>query len=294
MKNFYTEILNRMLVGQSAVIAVIIGCKGTTPRKTGAMLSLFSDGTVCGTIGGGSAEYFAVNDAKNLSSDTIKNYDIIESGNGSITVLFKYIPSSEHYKVVFKNIITAFDENSEKYINFDIRPPLTLTDTPTGIYSESTVSGGTVYIFGGGHVAQKLAKLLYELEFSTVIYEDREMFASPAFFPFADKIIYAPYEDITENITLTPKDYAVIVTRGHLYDYECLKTAIKSDIGYIGIMGSRDKLKTAYAKLKADGISETEFSRINSPIGIPINSETPMEVAVSIAARLVDLRAERK
>lgn len=297
MKNFYTEILNRITLGESAVIAVITKCRGTTPRKAGAMMAVFSDGSVTGTIGGGSTEFFAIRDSKNILSEKsslIKDYDIIESGNGSVTVLFKYIPSDGYYKEVFKNIITAFDENKEKYINFNIESAVSLDDTPYGLYSEPTCGDGKVYIFGGGHVAQKLAALLYELEFSTVIYEDREMFANRNFFPFADKIIFAPYEKITENISISPNDYAVIVTRGHLYDYECLKTAIKSGVKYIGIMGSRDKLKTAYTKLKEDGFSEKDFGRIFSPIGISIRSETPMEVAVSIAAQLIDIRAERK
>lgn len=305
MKSFYSQVYDALKDGKSAVIVILAKCFGTTPRKAGTKMAVFSDDTVYGTIGGGNTEFVSINEAKGIfetEESFVRDIDIIESGNGSVKVIFKYIEANDKNISVFKKITEAFDEKREKWILIDTERDIALSekrfggfadfDVDRNLYTEPLSKSGTVYIFGGGHVAQKLAAILPELNFRTVVYEDREMFANRAYFPKVDEIILAPYEAIRERIEITEKDYAVIVTRGHLYDYECLKTAMMSNACYVGVMGSRDKLKTAYTRLKEDGVSEGEFRRIHSPIGIEIGSETPMEVAISIAAQLIKVRSD--
>lgn len=307
MKKFYSEIYDKLNSGQDAVLVILAKCFGTTPRKAGTKMAVFSDGTLTGTVGGGNTEFVSINKANEILKTKIsclEDIDIIESGNGSVKVLFKYIGANDENCRAFMDIVNALDENDEKWVQIDLENNVKIStkrfgggadfDTDRNLYTEPVSKSGTVYIFGGGHVAQKLAKLLPSLNFRTVLYEDRQMFADRKFFPDVDEIIFAPYEDITEKIDITEKDYTVIVTRGHLYDYECLKTSLESKACYVGIMGSKDKLRTAYTKLKEDGFDEKEFGRIYSPIGIEIGSETPMEVAVSIAAQLIKIRSDRR
>ena len=307
MKNFYKEIFDKLNEGQDAVLVILAKCFGTTPRKAGTKMAVFADGSLTGTVGGGNTEFVSINKAKEIfesKKSCIEDIDIIESGNGSVKVLFKYIEANKENIEVIGEIINALDEHEEKWVQISADADIKIGskrfgggadfDMDRNLYTEPVSKSGTVYIFGGGHVAQKLAKILPELNFRTVLYEDREMFADRKFFPLVDEIIFAPYEDITKKIDITEKDYTVIVTRGHLYDYECLKTSLESKACYVGIMGSKDKLRTAYTKLKEDGFDETEFSRIYSPIGIEIGSETPMEVAVSIAAQLIKIRSDRR
>jgi len=153
-------------------------------------------------------------------------------------------------------------------------------------------NSGTVYIFGAGHVSQKLAHLCTFVDFQTVIIDDREQFANSERFPEARQIIVADTMDnCMETLPVSSDSYLVIVTRGHVYDAAVLAQALRTDAGYIGMIGSKRKRDTIYQHLLRQGISEEDLARVHSPIGIAIASETPEEIAVSIIAELIDVRA---
>jgi xanthine dehydrogenase accessory factor len=164
-------------------------------------------------------------------------------------------------------------------------------ETPEGIwFSESASSGGFVYIFGGGHVCQELVPLLNHLGFRCIVFDDREEFTQKEIFPQAVEIIQGDFEHIEKSLTLTDKDYAVIVTRGHLWDYEAYAFALKSPAPYIGVIGSRTKhdfVQKRLAEEKGFTMEEIKAKRVHAPIGLNIMSKTPAEVAVSIAAELI-------
>jgi xanthine dehydrogenase accessory factor len=153
---------------------------------------------------------------------------------------------------------------------------------------------GIVYVFGGGHVAQKLIPLLCDLDFRCVIFDDREEFAKPELFPDALNIIKGDFSHIGDSINIGKNDYAVILTRGHQWDYEAEAFALRSEAAYIGVIGSKAKHDFVRQRLLDAGFPEAALhaARVHAPIGIAIKSETPAEVAVSIAAELVRVRAE--
>ena len=159
---------------------------------------------------------------------------------------------------------------------------------------EPLTRAGFVYVFGGGHVSQALVPVLSKLEFSIVVYEDRERFASHARFPDAARILVAPFAEAAARVSITPNDYAVIMTRGHQADFEVLVQMLRTPASYIGMIGSRHKIAATHARLLAAGIPEAEFARIHSPIGLPIGAETPEEIAISIAAELIAHRANAR
>lgn len=151
---------------------------------------------------------------------------------------------------------------------------------------------GTVYIFGAGHVSQKLAHLAAFVDFRTVILDDREEYANAARFPQADQVLVPEsMERCVRDLPISRNSYLVIVTRGHAFDLSVLSQALQTDAGYIGMIGSRKKRETVYRHLLQDGISEVCLARVHSPIGIEIASETPQEIAVSIVAELIQARA---
>ncbi|MDR2258613.1 MAG: XdhC/CoxI family protein, partial [Treponema sp.] len=152
---------------------------------------------------------------------------------------------------------------------------------------------GFVYIFGGGHVAQALAPLLCGLDFRCVIFDDREEFTRPELFPPACGIIRGDFENIGASLTLTEKDYAVVVTRGHAFDFQAEAFALRGPAPYIGVIGSRTKQDFIRGRLKDAGFTQAELDaeRVHAPIGIDIQSKTPAEVAISIAAELILVRA---
>ena len=149
------------------------------------------------------------------------------------------------------------------------------------------------YLFGGGHVAQCVAHLLAQLDFSPVIYDDRPEFTDPTLFPNAAGVVCAPFADAGNRLRITAEDEIVIMTRGHVNDLQTLTQALRTPAYYIGLIGSRSKIAHTKNMLLAQGFSEADFARVHTPIGLPILAETPMEIAVSVAAEMILCRAKR-
>jgi xanthine dehydrogenase accessory factor len=152
---------------------------------------------------------------------------------------------------------------------------------------------GTVYIFGAGHVSQKLASLTSFVGFQTVVLDDRAQYANKDRFPDAGRIIVAEdMGDCMKDLPINKNSYIVIVTRGHAYDMVVLKQALQTDAGYIGMIGSKRKRDMIYEHLRQSGVSEEALSGVHAPIGTRIDAETPEEIAVSIVGELILARAK--
>lgn len=161
-------------------------------------------------------------------------------------------------------------------------------------FIEPSMSSGTLFLFGAGHVSRCTAELASFVGFRTVIIDDREEFANPTRFPKADDIrVVSSFEDCMPQMGIGPDAYIVIVTRGHMSDGDVLEQALATDAAYIGMIGSKSKRKALYASLRDKGFSEETIARIHSPIGLAIGAETPEEIAVSIVGELVQSRASR-
>jgi xanthine dehydrogenase accessory factor len=157
---------------------------------------------------------------------------------------------------------------------------------------EPIFSEPTVYIFGAGHISQQLSPLAKRVHFKVVVIDDREMFANRERFPEADEVIVSEFEECFDRFSIDESSYIVIVTRGHLYDGFVLEQAVKTNARYIGMIGSKKKIRTLYQNLLAKGVPKEALDRVHAPIGIDINSETPEEIAVSIVAELIKVRGE--
>jgi xanthine dehydrogenase accessory factor len=156
-------------------------------------------------------------------------------------------------------------------------------------------SDGTVYIFGAGHCGEKLAHIVPTVGFGTVVIDDRSEFANASRIPEADEIIVPKkLEEPFDNIAFGPDSYIVIVTRGHMHDEVVLRRALKTNAGYIGMIGSKKKRETIYRHLLDEGFVQADIDRVYSPIGISIGAESPEEIAISITAELIKVRAEKK
>ena len=160
-------------------------------------------------------------------------------------------------------------------------------------YSEPLIRSGTVYVFGGGHVAQELVPVLSHVGFRCVVMDDRAEFASKELFPTAAGTILGDFTKISDYITITENDYVVVMTRGHAHDYTVEEQVLHSDAYYIGVIGSKTKIHAVSQRLKAAGVTEADIERVHAPIGLKIKGETPAEIAISIAGEMILLRAER-
>ena len=159
---------------------------------------------------------------------------------------------------------------------------------------EPADSYGTVYIFGAGHVSQKLALLTSMVGFRTVVLDDRPEFANRQRFAGADEIIVLDsFKDSFKGLDVDPDSSIIIVTRGHLNDAVVLEQALKTAAGYVGMIGSKRKRELLYQELSERGTSVEALLSVHSPIGLPIGADSPEEIAVSITAELIQERVKR-
>lgn len=161
------------------------------------------------------------------------------------------------------------------------------------LFIEPLSQSGLVYIFGGGHISQELTPLLAHVGFRPVIFEDRPAFVQESLFPGAAAVLLGDFNDVGKTIAIRRQDYIAIMTRGHVADHAVLEQALRSPARYVGLIGSRSKFSATCDKLRAAGFNEADIGRIRNPIGLPILAETPAEIAVSIAAELIQHRAQR-
>lgn len=154
-------------------------------------------------------------------------------------------------------------------------------------FVEIYVKNPQLIIFGGGHVSQPVAKIGKMLGFHVTVMDDREDFVTSERFPDADRLIKGSYDELSDKIPAYENAYYVIVTRGHLGDSACARQILRRPYTYLGMIGSKNKIKLTREKLLGEGFSEEQLNSIHAPIGLPIGGHMPAEIAVSIAAEIV-------
>ena len=159
------------------------------------------------------------------------------------------------------------------------------------IFMEPVISNPILYIFGGGHVCSQVVPLASNVGFRVVVVDDRPDFARPENFPAAEEVHNLPFDSVMERLPVNESSYIIIMTRGHSYDKAVLSQALKTPAVYIGMIGSRRKISIIYDKLLEEGFTREQLDKVRSPIGIDIGAETPEEIAVSIVAELIKVRA---
>ncbi|HYB75250.1 MAG TPA: XdhC family protein [Candidatus Sulfotelmatobacter sp.] len=180
------------------------------------------------------------------------------------------------------------------------RVRLELPDAPRGsatadepaldVYLEVVAPPPQLVVVGAGHIAVPLAKIGKLLEFEVTVLDDRSAFANVQRFPEADHVIAADIEKTLQDFPVTPQSHFVLVTRGHQLDEEALRCVLGRGAGYIGMIGSRRRVREVIRHLHELGFSQELTNEVYAPIGVDIGAETPAEIAVAIAAEIVNLR----
>jgi xanthine dehydrogenase accessory factor len=150
----------------------------------------------------------------------------------------------------------------------------------------------TIFLVGGGHVGQAVAGLASQVGFDVWVLDDREQFASAERFPTACRRLVGDIGTTLrdESPTLTPSTFAVILTRGHRHDEEALYHLARTACGYVGMIGSKRKIRLIFEDLQARGVPAEALARVHAPLGYNIGSQTVPEIAVSIVAELIACR----
>ena len=150
---------------------------------------------------------------------------------------------------------------------------------------------GHVIIFGGGHITLPLVPILKSVGFRVTVMDNDPAYANADRFPTADEVICGDFLHISDYVTLSEDDYVVIMTNGHEFDYPVQAQVLHFPTAYVGVLGHHLKFPEIHARLREEGISQEALDAIHAPIGVPIRSRTGEEIAVSIAAELIDCRA---
>lgn len=326
MREFIRSVVHALETGQSVELVSVVESSGSTPRGAGAMLAVFSDGTTRGTVGGGNVEFEATNLAKELlprGENALQYFRFVQGDvaslgmvcGGDVRLHFQYLPAGDEAAVsVFRRLIELTGEregawlvrhfegdhvtgmralSASEPINSVLSPLMRerAVLTEDGWFSIPVVRPGKVYIFGGGHVSQALVPAIAAVGFRPVVYDDRPEFAAPELFPQAVATFCGSFGELDQFVTITPDDYVVIMTRGHQADYEVLTQMLRSGAKYLGCIGSKKKLALCRDRLLQVGFTAEEYARVHAPIGLAIGAETPAEIAVSVTAELIAVRA---
>ena len=327
MREMLKLMRSRLLAGEDLVMVTVIASSGATPRGAGARMLVGQSGRLRGTIGGGAVEYRSEQIAKTvlqekssrghdftLTRDDVQNLGMI--CGGACNVFFHYLPAGDPEILALAEgaeerflkgrdawLVSDMADGGRLYLADKTDASLTpyLTRHPhrvqtegRDLYVEQIVTGGRVYVFGGGHVAQELVPVLAHVGFRCVVMDDRPEFADKALFPAAEQVVLGDFHRIADYLTIGSEDYVCVMTRGHAGDTVVQAQVLKCHPCYCGVIGSRHKAAGVRKVLKEEyGLTEAELDQVTTPIGLSIQAETPAEIAVSIAAQMIQHRANR-
>ncbi|MCH3882372.1 MULTISPECIES: XdhC family protein [Tenacibaculum] len=314
---FWQHILNKLKDNQKIYVLTVIENHGSSPGRKGFKMLVAEDGFIFGSIGGGVMEFSLVEEAQQLlileNSPTFIKKQIhkgnIKDGSGMIcsgeqTVAFHCL-DNKHISVV-KDILNCL-KNSEKgalsltpssfhfsHKVLENRFDYTITSTTNWHFEEHIGSKETLYIVGGGHVGVAVSELFVKLGFYVVIFDNRENLNTLENNTFANKKLVVNYEEIDNYITKGNTSYVAIMTNKYTDDKLVLSKLLKNHYKFLGVLGSNAKLKTMWEVLLKEGFTQEELNTVYAPIGISIKSETVEEIAVSIAAQIIQIKNSEK
>ncbi|MBP3674717.1 MAG: xanthine dehydrogenase accessory protein XdhC [Oscillospiraceae bacterium] len=330
MDRIFAKLLYEMEKNKDTVLVTIIADRGSAPRGAGSQMLVGKDGRILGTIGGGAVEARSEQIAlEQLEKQESRCHEFLLHANdkedigmvcgGNVTVLFQYIPGDS---AVWKTLAGAvlervssrqpgwlalktdgsepslLDRDGNTILGTPVCGTVThkvwLPDQSRNVFSLPLPIGERALIFGGGHCAQALAPLLTTVGFRVTVMDNREEYANRDNFPNAESLIVGDYTKLSDYMTLSEDDYAVVMTNGHSFDLEVQDQLLRQPMAYVGVIGSRSKKASVNKRLMERGVTEEAIATVHSPIGVSIKAVTPEEIAVSIAGEMIYVRALRR
>ena len=264
--NIYEKTMELRQINKDFVIITVVKSAGSTPGKPGFKMLVDADGNTFGTVGGGAIEKEAANEARRLMASGSEN--------------------------TFKEYILNKDEN---IIEGDAKVLPMSCCGRASLFYEVEMNASALYIFGGGHVGSALIDIVSNLKYKIVLVDNRkEMLENRN----ADKIecVYSEYKEYAEKFNPRPGSYFIVVSFGHVYDYDILSTLYKRNLvtKYVGVIASKSKAAEMINNLKTEIREDIDLSMLHTPIGLKIGGDTAYEIALSIAAEIQTVKYGKK
>lgn len=310
---FWNFIHKTISSDKKAVLLTVAESSNSSPGRQGFKMAVTEDAEQFGTIGGGIMEKDMIEYSLDLlfgnESKTIKRLHHTDKTKyeksglicGGYQIIIFSVIDKTHTDIIEKVIsLRKEKQNGElvispagiKYNKADTMSPVSFTYKTDNDweYIENIGIPLIAFIAGGGHVGLAVSRIMKSIGFYVIVFDHREDVFTIEQNEYADEIIITKYEKIGNYITEGERSYIIIVTPMHAGDSATLKSVIHKNVKYIGMMGSKRKIKSIFDSLREDGIDEKLFDRVHTPIGIEIEAESPEEIAISIAAEVIKVK----
>lgn len=308
-------ISKNLKTGFPVALLAVLDSDGSSPGRAGFKMALAVNGEMNGSIGGGIMEHKLVEIArKNLLTNNFKpvlkkqihskkapqnQSGMICSGEQTVAI---YLISPEQLSLI-QTIETAISKQEpgrlilaengigfEKILNPDKRIAFFWESDTVWRYEESLQYRDLIYIIGGGHVGLALSQLMWYLNFDVHLFDDRPELNTFQENQFTTQKTIVNYPEIGSHIPEDPEAFVVIMTFGYRPDSVVLRQLLGKKFKYLGLMGSQAKVAQMFKELRAEGYNEEDLQTVFAPVGLPIKSKTPEEIAVSIAAQIIQIK----
>lgn len=289
---------------EPVALGIITGVKGSSPQKVGAKALFYRDGRIKGTLGGGCLEAEIQQRAiQSLRSNEPSTFDLLLDhdfgwDDGLICggkVFGVILPNAQK---VGEKFWTDLAERQSTLIwgvnnDFGVARFATAPEPSAFLYRETVTPPCALWIAGAGHIAQAVAPLALQLDFSVTVFDDRPALANYDFFPDEIALKVGEWDTLSALPLPDVPSFALIVTRGHRHDALVLKDWIHKPFLFLGMIGSGRKARTIFNHFAEEKIATAEeMTRVACPVGIKIRSQSVPEIAVSIMAQFIEKRAE--
>lgn len=188
--------------------------------------------------------------------------------------------------VILKEADRRLTEEKSKLVSLDFPS----TGAKVDVYFDVMLAPPRLIVVGAGHIAVPLVQLAKRMDFYVIVLDDRIQFANRDRFPDADEVIAEDMAETLKGIEMTPWTYIVLITRGHKFDEPCLREIMDSPAKYVGMIGSKRRVKACFQRFREEKLAEEVIARVYAPIGLDLNAETPEEIALAILAEVVKVR----
>lgn len=316
--NFWQFIDNQLNRYEKALLLVVVDSTGSSPGRQGFKMAVNTEGVLCGSIGGGIMEIKLVELAKDLLKNNNdipflkkqihhKNAPHDQSGmicSGEQTILFYTLKKTDlptvkrlvfclekALPIVLKLTFNCFQVFENQKLNAPFC--FVFIDENHFVFTENVGFKNKLYIVGGGHCALALSELMSKMDFYIHLFDDRSDLNTLEKNSFVHQKHLVDYSDIGGYIPSGNDVYVVVMTVGYRTDALVLRQLLDKKVRYLGVLGSTAKMGVLLHSLENQGVTSDLLRGIHTPIGLNINSQTPEEIAVSIAAEIIKVKNEK-
>ncbi len=302
MARFYDFLPEALASGEPFALGIISAIRGSSPQQKGAKALFYADGRIQGTLGGGCLEAEVQDRARRaLLQQTPCTFELVldhdfgwDDGllcGGKVCGLI--LPQAAEAGEIWRALADVRRPRA-----WGVRKDFSIAwveeRDEEWLYQETVAPPCALWIAGSGHVAQAVAPLAQQLDFAISVFDDRPALTNRHYFPAPARLRVGPWEELLADEMPSSPTFGLIVTRGHQHDALVLRSWVRRPFQFLGMIGSRRKKRLIFDQFLEDHLaSPEELAEVICPVGLDIQAQTVPEIAVSVLAQMIQVRAER-